>query len=150
MFTAMMDGIKEEAAGFLFYVQVNVDELQPGDGPVEEVEGEVEGDEPATAFEPPHAVAAPYPQQDTASVAGDRDRVADVINRAIGAPAHRASSGLQYTAPTVDGDERVQQSAPQRGASGDAFANASRNAPCPCGSGRKFKRCHGAPGQRAG
>ncbi|MGV9982383.1 SEC-C metal-binding domain-containing protein, partial [Micromonospora wenchangensis] len=21
----------------------------------------------------------------------------------------------------------------------------SRNAPCPCGSGRKYKRCHGAP-----
>ena len=24
-----------------------------------------------------------------------------------------------------------------------AFANAGRNAPCPCGSGRKFKHCHG-------
>lgn len=22
----------------------------------------------------------------------------------------------------------------------------SRNAPCPCGSGKKYKRCHGAPG----
>ncbi|MGQ0718805.1 MAG: SEC-C metal-binding domain-containing protein [Pseudonocardiales bacterium] len=21
----------------------------------------------------------------------------------------------------------------------------SRNAPCPCGSGKKYKRCHGAP-----
>lgn len=28
---------------------------------------------------------------------------------------------------------------------GDAFV-AGRNDPCPCGSGRKFKRCHGAPG----
>jgi uncharacterized protein len=25
----------------------------------------------------------------------------------------------------------------------DAFARAGRNDPCPCGSGRKFKRCHG-------
>jgi len=25
----------------------------------------------------------------------------------------------------------------------DAFARAERNDPCPCGSGRKFKRCHG-------
>jgi uncharacterized protein len=24
-----------------------------------------------------------------------------------------------------------------------AFAGAERNAPCPCGSGRKFKQCHG-------
>jgi uncharacterized protein len=28
-----------------------------------------------------------------------------------------------------------------------AFAAAGRNDPCPCGSGLKFKRCHGA-GQR--
>jgi preprotein translocase subunit SecA len=27
----------------------------------------------------------------------------------------------------------------------DAFAHAGRNDPCPCGSGRKFKRCHGDP-----
>ncbi|WP_420843181.1 SEC-C metal-binding domain-containing protein [Cryptosporangium phraense] len=25
-------------------------------------------------------------------------------------------------------------------------AGPSRNAPCPCGSGKKYKRCHGAPG----
>ncbi len=24
-----------------------------------------------------------------------------------------------------------------------AFAKAGRNDPCPCGSGRKFKQCHG-------
>lgn len=27
------------------------------------------------------------------------------------------------------------------------FASPGRNAPCPCGSGQKFKRCHGAPSQ---
>ena len=27
------------------------------------------------------------------------------------------------------------------------FANAGRNDPCPCGSGRKFKRCHGREGR---
>ncbi|MEU8191528.1 SEC-C metal-binding domain-containing protein, partial [Micromonospora carbonacea] len=26
----------------------------------------------------------------------------------------------------------------------DASGSTSRNAPCPCGSGRKYKRCHGA------
>jgi uncharacterized protein YecA (UPF0149 family) len=24
------------------------------------------------------------------------------------------------------------------------FANAGRNDPCPCGSGKKYKKCHGA------
>ena len=27
---------------------------------------------------------------------------------------------------------------------GEVIAPASRNAPCPCGSGRKYKHCHGA------
>lgn len=32
-----------------------------------------------------------------------------------------------------------------------AFAGVQRNDPCPCGSGRKFKQCHGAaPGRPAG
>jgi uncharacterized protein len=28
----------------------------------------------------------------------------------------------------------------------EAFAGVRRNAPCPCGSGRKFKQCHGRGG----
>jgi hypothetical protein len=30
------------------------------------------------------------------------------------------------------------------------FAGTPRNAPCPCGSGQKYKRCHGAPGAGQG
>jgi uncharacterized protein YecA (UPF0149 family) len=26
----------------------------------------------------------------------------------------------------------------------EAYARAGRNDPCPCGSGKKFKQCHGA------
>ena len=28
----------------------------------------------------------------------------------------------------------------------DPYAGVGRNAPCPCGSGKKFKMCHGRPG----
>ena len=44
-------------------------------------------------------------------------------------------------APDADGQvERRTESA------GDGkFAKVGRNAPCPCGSGRKYKRCHGDP-----
>ena len=31
-----------------------------------------------------------------------------------------------------------------------AFANVQRNDPCPCGSGRRFKQCHGRPPARPG
>jgi uncharacterized protein len=32
----------------------------------------------------------------------------------------------------------------------EAFAQTGRNEPCPCGSGRKFKQCHGQPGSGQG
>ena len=35
-------------------------------------------------------------------------------------------------------------SATVAGADPDAGMNVSRNAPCPCGSGQKYKHCHGA------
>ena len=52
---------------------------------------------------------------------------ADVTVRDDGTHVRRVASGEQYT----KGD--------------DAFASAGRNDPCPCGSGRKYKKCHGAP-----
>ena len=27
----------------------------------------------------------------------------------------------------------------------DSWKNVGRNAPCPCGSGKKYKKCHGSP-----
>ncbi len=32
----------------------------------------------------------------------------------------------------------------------DPFASVGRNEPCPCGSGRKYKKCHGAPRRATG
>ena len=56
------------------------------------------------------------------------------------------SEALQYSAPTLDSDEP-----PGNGANSTTVTGSepSRNAPCPCGSGKKYKRCHGAPANRA-
>ena len=32
----------------------------------------------------------------------------------------------------------------------DPYAGVGRNAECPCGSGKKYKKCHGAPGGPTG
>ena len=32
----------------------------------------------------------------------------------------------------------------------EMYADTPRNAPCPCGSGKKYKRCHGDPRNREG
>ena len=59
----------------------------------------------------------------------------------------RRAQRLEYSAPSVDGGAHVETS---RGpAARDDYARVGRNDPCPCGSGRKFKRCHGDPRMRA-
>jgi preprotein translocase subunit SecA len=47
---------------------------------------------------------------------------------------------LQYSA----GEEAVGAAANSSTARGDARTKLGRNDPCWCGSGKKFKRCHGA------
>jgi hypothetical protein len=69
-----------------------------------------------------------------------------VVAPGLGRP--QRPSRLSYSAPSSDGGggqvERRTESA------GDAkFAKVGRNAPCPCGSGRKYKLCHGDPRNRA-
>ena len=45
---------------------------------------------------------------------------------------------LQYSAPSDSGGVEV-----KRDSAADPYASVGRNDPCPCGSGRKYKRCHG-------
>ncbi|HET7172782.1 MAG TPA: preprotein translocase subunit SecA [Nocardioidaceae bacterium] len=63
--------------------------------------------------------------------------------KGLAAPA--APTGLAYSSPTVDGDGGT---AVRAAVAEDEYAGVSRNDPCPCGSGRKFKRCHGDPTRR--
>ena len=82
---------------------------------------------------------------------GTPGRTGGAHARPAGAPAAPVPAGLaprrpqrlQYSAPSIDGGSHVETS---RGPAGtDDFAHVGRNDPCPCGSGRKFKRCHGDP-----
>ena len=83
LFSAMIEAMKEEVVGFLFNVEVKVE-----DSKVE----------------------------------------------AKGVEESKPSENLKYSAPSESGTA-------ERSSSGSSV---SRNAPCPCGSGKKYKRCHGA------
>ncbi len=67
--------------------------------------------------------------------------------RAKGLSDARPQQALSYSGPTEDGGV---QTSGQRKAGGRATATSAkepaRNAPCPCGSGKKYKLCHGRPG----
>ena len=71
--------------------------------------------------------------------------------------AERARPGnLQYSAPTAEGGvEKHSESVanvddPDAGGDTRSYAGTAKNAMCPCGSGRKYKRCHGAAGRGSG
>jgi preprotein translocase subunit SecA len=151
MFNQMMEGIKEEAVGFLFNLEVQVEEA------------------PTVTVDPSQAVPLP------GAVATEAEERVEV--RAKGLGGSRRPQNLQYTSPAIDGEAgagapviQQQPSAPALGIGGDGPVPArpahsranrqnqqparaaqssggpSRNAPCYCGSGKKYKRCHGAPG----
>ncbi len=123
MFAAMMDGIKEESVGYLFNLEV-------------QLEAEPEGEE--IEVEAGSALGQ-------AAAAG---QVAPAIN-ARGLDQPKAPTALAYSAPSESGDAEVRGSAASDAAD-DIFVGVSRNADCPCGSGKKYKKCHGAPGGPTG
>ena len=64
--------------------------------------------------------------------------------RAKGLEKQSLPSNLRTSAPSIDGDNEVVETGPLD--ADDEYAGIGRNAKCPCGSGKKFKQCHGAPG----
>ncbi|MGN0064094.1 MAG: preprotein translocase subunit SecA [Nocardioides sp.] len=128
MFAVMMEGIKEEAVGFLFNLEVEVEE----EGDDEEVV-EVEASEPAGE---PSLI-------DLDEAASHAPQI-----RAKGLGGAKAPQQLSYSAPSEDGDAEVRTE--RAAAADDPYAGIGRNQLCPCGSGQKFKRCHGASGGPTG
>jgi len=157
MFGAMMDGIKEESVGFLFNLEVSMED-EDGDGEEElEIEepmrrvipdivpsgsgDDVDADDPRIASGP-----AEQPNEELESPAAAFVRSPQI--RAKGLQQTRQPQNLSYSAPSEVGEAEV-SGAPQQ-VSDDPYAGASRNAECPCGSGKKYKKCHGAPGGPTG
>jgi preprotein translocase subunit SecA len=58
---------------------------------------------------------------------------AQVVSRPVAAPAQAARP----------------QEAPAQGQAPGSWAATPRNAPCPCGSGKRYKNCHGDVSQAA-
>jgi preprotein translocase subunit SecA len=130
MFNTMMDGIKEESVAFLFNLEVQVEE-EPSAEEAEETE------ELARLFDT--GGQAPALQS-----GGPAPAI-----HAKGLESRRPPADLTYTAPTETGDTEVRH----EGGSvktDDEFATVGRNDLCPCGSGKKYKKCHGAPGGPTG
>jgi preprotein translocase subunit SecA len=159
MFATMMEGIKEESVGNLFNLQVEVQEnpiveeaaeggltappgfgqlAGPGGAPAQGAGTREDGAGGRQPGRPGRGQPAPAPEP-----AGDGTPA--LIAPGLQRP--QRLSRLQYSAPTVDGAAGVEQ---HTESDSDAFSRVGRNDLCPCGSGRKYKRCHGDPRNRPG
>ncbi len=155
MFATMMDGIKEESVGFLFNLEVSTDD--------EDDEEEVEIEEPLRRVIPdipssgsdddvdaddPMIASGPseQPNEEIESPAAAFVRSPQI--KAKGLQQTRQPQKLSYSAPSEDGEAEVKGSTVTT--ADDPFAKVGRNAQCPCGSGKKYKMCHGRPGGPTG
>ena len=156
MFSAMLDALKEESVRSLFNVQVQVAEPTPAA-------------DPAAMPAVPAIPATPAPAGSALSQLDKQvdDRVSaappakpapatPVLNSSpLGADrlTEPQSRPLTYSGPAEGGGTEVRGRGTQARHSGNGAAEPTvvggqqpaRNEPCPCGSGRKYKRCHGAP-----
>jgi preprotein translocase subunit SecA len=150
MFHAMMDAIKEESVGYMFNLEVT---LEPAEDEVDADAGAggVDGEAEVTGDHQPRVEMGPALTQAAASGAASADpaRGDHPAIRAKGLDSPKRPQGLSYSAPSEDGAAEV-SGAPQQLLTEDPYAGASRNALCPCGSGKKYKKCHGAPGGPTG
>ncbi len=174
LFSAMMEGIKEESVGFLFHLEVQLateEEAAEADSaadlapqPAPALDG---GHQPAIVARGLVEARRPQRLQYTAPtvdgeggvqhLAGPADgpvdarpvgtpRTAARAARAAG-PATSQAPGQQVTGQQVTGQPVAGQQG-TGGATAEAIREVPRNAPCPCGSGKKYKRCHGDPRYR--
>jgi preprotein translocase subunit SecA len=171
MFNTMMEGIKEESVGLLFNVQVEVQDNPivdeaPADAPPQATPaGQQAAAQPGAAVQQPartaqqgrrrqgaHAKTGQGAQAQAAQ--GGQPQAGGQVRPAVpaglaargGPGGQRRPAQLEYSAPTMDGGAGVERHTESSG--GGEFARAGRNDPCPCGSGRKYKRCHGDPRTR--
>jgi preprotein translocase subunit SecA len=132
MFEGMMERFQEDTARYLFLMQIIGPDGQPvliptrRGTPVPVASTVLEGNAPANG----HREAVPLLHRDLAP-----ETTIDSIEREFRRKKERE---LEH-ARMAGGGEETRQVAQRR--TGDKVG---RNDPCPCGSGKKYKKCHGA------
>ncbi|GAB3486416.1 preprotein translocase subunit SecA [Nocardiopsis coralliicola] len=159
MFQEMLAGIKEDSVRHLYSVEVQVKPKEQQEGltaasaAATAVAVSANGSGSATAVATREAVDegedagsgdgdAEKADEDESAASEDAAAEAAAAEEVVvpGFEDEGAAGRLQYTAPSEDGTVTKRTET-----AGDSYAGTPRNAPCPCGSGKKFKKCHGDP-----
>jgi len=131
LFTAMMDRVEDESVRFLYFLQVH-----SGSGPVlpfpDEDDGGLGSNGSVSAEEVEAEAAAARARAAEEEKRQAAKRMED-FTRNIERKKDKELAGLQFGGDDSGGTKTV-----------TAGAKVGRNDPCPCGSGKKYKKCHGA------
>ncbi len=174
MFNSMMEAFMEEVVGFVFHLEVEVEQapasgvgvVTDGTGQPLALGADANGSRGAgssgsngSANRRRSRLVESGPDPDGPGVEVHRideeGRAVDVdedeppVETPFNRPQVRAKGlsgpgprAVAYSAPGEDGTVTTKR---ESGAKSE-FANVGRNAPCPCGSGKKYKMCHGRAG----
>ncbi len=160
MFGAMMKGIAQDFVRYVMHVQVVQQQpAAPAVTPTEQSGPTEPGSGPATAVRTWPAAssarsavpaAATNGVQNLQTSSSDTEQAsafqrAAAEARAAGEPAEVLRGAASSRIEQVAGNARPgNRPAKQETVVKDEWSKTPRNAPCPCGSGKKFKMCHGA------
>ena len=155
LFEAMSDGIKEQSLKVLYRVEKR--EKQPEGAPVTAASAaQTAAAAPAPGVVPPGASGRTATTSPTAGGQGPaRQRSQFTASSTTPGALMQSSMGaLTYSGPSEDGSATVKRgdgsavagssgAAAKPEADGTTFPGTAKNSPCPCGSGKKYKLCHG-------
>ncbi|MGA2715087.1 MAG: preprotein translocase subunit SecA [Bryobacteraceae bacterium] len=128
LFQDMMDRIEDETVRYLYFLRF---EQNPGSLPFASEDSEYEEDEEVAERKRVEVSKALEEQQRLAAQSAVQD-----MTRGIQKQHERELKELQFAGANGSGtaNKTVSNGGPKVG----------RNDPCPCGSGKKYKKCHGA------
>ena len=151
MYNSMIEAIKEETVQLLFHIDIK--QVATTDEAVDEVEETVESaDTIAVASGPDEngesvveAAEGEVEEEDE-----DTDAKQAIAESAAASGAGESTLPVAGPAPISHAEGKVPVSKRPKSeelktpwADGRTFPGTGKNAPCPCGSGRKYKMCHG-------
>ena len=164
MYNSMIEAIKEESVQLLFHIDLDsvaqtedhediqqdvrddqaVDQAEVAMGDDIEEQDEVESDE--TQLHEPEEPDQRDDHADEVLTAANEESIKEAYDDNEAIP----ESGLMGPAPISHAEGKVPASKRPKNeelktpwADGRTFPGTPKNAPCPCGSGRKYKMCHG-------
>ena len=153
MYNSMIEAIKEETVQLLFHIDIK--QVATTDEAVDEVEETAESaDTIAVASGPDEngesVVEAAEGEVEEEDEDADADAKQAIAESAAASEAGESTLPVAGPAPVSHAEGKVPVSKRPKSeelktpwADGRTFPGTGKNAPCPCGSGRKYKMCHG-------